>query len=167
MINEFKNTVNDNKFQELLDFGKIISYICWQLSITPILYWSLACFYHTQDRNMIIKDLDFLVNEDSFPELILLLGQYDISYELKPWQSIVISKDDLKIDIDSAERYLSPRSGETILTQIGDSKFNILNIISLIDIYQEAIDNMPLNNDFQKQRWLYEKKLINLKKHVS
>ena len=70
--------VNSKSFQELLKKSAIILNICENLKIIPIVYGSFACFYHTQDENMPVNDLDLLVPEDSFPELINILKKNNI-----------------------------------------------------------------------------------------
>ena len=97
---------NNELFQELLKFEETVLNICNKLEIKPIIYWSLSCFYYTKDENMSVNDLDFLVSEDIFPELIKMFEQNNISYEQKSWQSIVVSVNNLEIDFDSIERCL-------------------------------------------------------------
>lgn len=156
-------SASDDGFQELLSFGEIILDICRELQVTPIVYGSLAYFYHTEDTKIPINDLDLLVPENAFPELMRMLEQSSISFDQKPWQSIVASRNSRDIDLDSIERYLDPRSREAETIQIGNLKFDILNTASLTDIYQEAVDRMPQTHEFEKRRALYAIKLHNLK----
>ena len=155
--------VNSESFQELLKKSAIILNICENLKIIPIVYGSFACFYHTQDENMPVNDLDLLVPEDSFPELINILKKNNIIHKEMTWTSIVCTIDNSKIELDSIERNLGIRSKETIYIQVGDSGFNIINRISLTDIYQEAVDRMPETQEFAKQKALYKGKLDKLK----
>jgi hypothetical protein len=113
---------------------------------------------------MPINDLDLLVPESSFPEIIKKLEQNNISYKQMQWPSIVASTNNFKIDLDSIECYLGSRSREVSVVQINNLEFNILNVKSLIDVYQEAVDHMSKTKGFEKYRELYAIKIKNLKK---
>lgn len=154
-----------NYHKELLAFGKSIIKICNSINITPIVYGGLAYFYHTNDKKVVVNDLDLLVPESAFTDLIKLLDkQENLRYEKMPYHSIEVFSDDLEIDLDSIEHYLDPRSRENIEVDINGALFNILNIDSLIDVYQEALDNVPDIKELDDKRKKYTIKLTNLKK---
>jgi len=158
------NPVNPDHYKKLLKFGEVIFNICNKVNVSPVIYGSLACFYHTKNENMKVNDLDLLVPENSFPDFINQLKNHkELTYEKMQYPSIVVHSDDLKIDLDSIEKYLFPRSASTESTKIDGISYNILNPDSLIDIYQEAVDRMPRTKEFDKQRELYLNKIDSLK----
>ena len=133
--------------------------------MTPIVYGGLAYFYYTKDENIAINDLDLLVPESKFTELIKLLNkQKNLVYKKMPYHSIEVFDKDFKIDLDSIEYFLDPRSRTTHKIQIDNLEFNILNTEALIDIYEKALKGIPNIIKFDKKRKNYIKKLKNLKK---
>lgn len=155
---------NSEFFQRLLLFAKQTLEICKHKGVTPIVYGSLAYFAYTKDQSLPVQDLDLLVPEAFFPDLIRGLSDLDgVTFIHQPWHSIEAFKADLKIDFDAAEHFLDPRSHVVTLVDVQGIPFSILNIEALISIYQEALDNMPKEKHLDEKRAKYTIKLINLK----
>lgn len=155
---------NPKDFQALIAFSKEILSICDHLSIKPVVYGSLAYFGHTGDSSLPVRDLDLLVPEAKFPELLEALSKLEnIRYELMPYHSIEVYRGELEVDLDSIEHFLDPRSRKTVVKEIGGLTVNLLNRESLISIYQEALDNMPHIEKLDEKRAKYTMKLNNLK----
>lgn len=132
---------NTESFSELLVLVRETLEICRKLKIQPITYGSLAYLYYTQEHQTEVNDLDFLVPEESFPQLLKKLNSIKgATFEQKPYHSIEIFKDGYEIDLDSIEHFLSSRSQETNPTIIDQVEFKILNLDSLISIFEEAVD---------------------------
>lgn len=115
---------------------------------------------------MPVNDLDLLVPEKAFPELIKMLTKNHIQHEEMPWTSIVCKMAHAKVELDSIERNLASRIRKVHKINIGNLQLDILNLESLTSIYQEAVDRMPDTEEFKKQKGLYAKKLNNLKKYT-
>ncbi|QQS59272.1 hypothetical protein IPN35_00050 [Candidatus Peregrinibacteria bacterium] len=157
---------NKDSFQKLIKFAKIILDICKNLKTIPIVYGGLAYFYYTKDQNIPVGDLDILVPESSFQSLIKIFQEKRIKYqEIPKWKSIVCIEDNIKIDIDSIEYCLESNKKDTISVYIENQEFHILNLESLIKVYEISVSSMPETLDFKKQRELYSTKLNNLKKY--
>ncbi len=155
---------NKKQFQNVLAFGKEILDVCKELSITPLVYGSLAYFLHTKDETLPVNDIDFLVPEASFPLLMKRISELGgVSYKKMPYHSIEVSKDGVEIDLDAIEHFLDPRPREAIPATINGIEFQILNRTSLIAIYQEALDKMPTEKRLNEKGVKYQKKLENLK----
>ncbi len=90
---------NKEQFQNVLVFGKEILDVCKKLSITPLVYGSLACFLHTNDETLPVNDIDFLVPEGSFQALMEKLdGLEGVKYKKMSYHSIEVFKGGIEID---------------------------------------------------------------------
>jgi hypothetical protein len=156
-------TTRDSLLPRLLNFYKELHEILKKFDVNPIIYGSLAYRYHTKDTSIPIHDIDLLVPQIKFSQITKGLDEQKISYELMPHHSIETFKDDLKIDIDSIEFFLDPRSRETSKFVLEDIELSIINKNSLTGIYQEALDNMPADKKLDNKRNGYQKKLDKLR----
>jgi hypothetical protein len=159
-----KYPANKEKFREVLVFAKQILDICNKIDIQPLVYGSLACFAHTEDVTLPVNDIDFLVPEASFDDLMKELdGLEGVRYEKMPYHSIECFKGDIEIDLDSIEHFLDPRPRDSVSFEIDGLTFSIVNKDTLADIYQEALDNMPDERHLDEKRAKYQRKLDNLR----
>lgn len=155
---------NKERFQKVLAFGKEILDVCKELSITPLVYGSLAYFLHTKDETLPVNDIDFLVPEASFQALMeKLAGLQGVKYEKTPYHSIEVFKGEIEIDLDAIEHFLDPRPREVTTVVINGIEFQVLNRASLIETYQEALDKMPAEKRLNEKGIKYQKKLENLR----
>jgi len=153
------------RFRQLMALGREISSLCKKANVTPIVYGSLAYFVHTQDPEVEVRDLDFLVSEMSFPNIRELLTQKkDLRFKEQPYHSIEVYKGGLEIDLDAKERFLFPKPDDATTVEIEGLTLRILNRQTLIDIYREAIDQMPQIEKLNEKRQRYLHKLANLEK---
>lgn len=106
MIKIKTSPVNKQKFIKLKKFAQEILQICESLKITPILWGGLAYFGYTKNKKYVIDDVDLLVPEDSIKKIIAVLKNKKIKYKfLSKWKSLIISKGNLRIEIDTIEMY--------------------------------------------------------------
>ncbi len=153
-----------DSMKPLFCFYKKIYKIFYKLNIEPIIYGSLAYFYYTKDKTIPIKDIDLLVPESNFICIQKILDSLkNITYKVMPWHSIEVFENGMKIDIDSIEHFLDPRPREFNKATFGDLNLNFLNRDLLINIYEEALLNMPKEPKLDEKRKKYQKKLENLK----
>lgn len=156
---------NKAQFEKVLAFGREVLNMCAELSITPIVYGSLAYFAHTKDESLPVNDIDFLVSEASFDDLMEKLDAMEgVRYEKMPYHSIEAFKGDIEIDLDAIEHFLDPRPRDAEMAEIKGVQFQILNKSALIEIYQEALNYMPDERHLDEKRAKYQRKLDNLKK---
>lgn len=132
---------NKDKFIRLLVFFKEILDICNNLNFSPVLDGSFAAFVYTKNRDINVNDVDLSCPEAEFPKIIKVLEEKGISYKLREWHVLQILKDDLKIDLGSAEYWLKdlPIDYETL--QIDDYKIKMLSLSSLIEFYKRGIED--------------------------
>lgn len=132
---------NEDKFIGLIEFFKKILDICNNLNISPVLDGSLAVFAYTGNRDMNVNDIDLSCPEAEFPRIIKILEEKGISYKLREWHVLQILKDDLKIDLGSAEFWLNdlPKDYETL--QIDDYRIEMLSLSSLKEFYKRGMEN--------------------------
>ena len=67
MTKIFYKPKNQDYFEKLLSFSKVLFYICEKYNIQPIVYGSLAYAFFTRDEKIEINDIDLLVPEEAFP----------------------------------------------------------------------------------------------------
>lgn len=129
---------NKKDFIKLKTFCKEIIDICKELKITPLVWGGLAYFGYTQQKKYVIHDIDFLVPDNSIKKVIKILKERRIKYKyISDWHLLVISKGNLKIELDPIEWYYK-----------GHKKFKefnfdglivrIVELKSLIKIYEKA-----------------------------
>ncbi len=152
------STKKASNFKKLLAFGKTISSVCEKVNVAPITYGSLAYAAYTRDDDMVVSDIDFLIPESKFQEIIAEL-QKDKQFknELTPFHTIKVYKDDLLIELDSIECYLKNVFADSAEFKINNNNFNILNIDSLIKMYKTGFE---VSITSKKKEYL--KKLNNL-----
>lgn len=130
---------NNIIFLQLLKFYKEINEIFRELNIQPTIYGSLAVFVYTKDESMNINDIDVLISEKEFLRIITELEKQNIKYNYnKKWQVLQILKDELKIELDSIERWQPKLSKEYTQIKINNQIIEILNLKSLEKVYLNA-----------------------------
>ncbi len=154
---------NKNKFLRLLRFGKVIIEICKKIGIMPIVYGGFAYFIYTKDNRINVNDLDFYISEKYFEEIDKILNKKKIKHKYdKKWRTIQVFKDDMKIELDSMEKW----------SEYGNKyrrpfkKFNfygknikILNLKALTDVYKRATKMNTIEPKQNKKKYLALKKL--------
>lgn len=159
-----KQPVNKDFFQNILSFAEQILAICKELRVTPIVYGSLAYFFHTEDETLPVNDIDFLVPESSFAALMDGISKIKgVKYQKMPYHSIEVFKDGIELDFDSMEHFLGKRPKDSTCIEINAIELQILNRDSLASIYQEALDNMPMEKRLNEKGSNYQRKLDNLR----
>ena len=156
---------NKESFKAVITFGKEVLAVLKKVGVQEIIvYGSLAYFAHTEDESLPVNDIDFLLDENYFEQLIPELEKLkDVRVDVKPYHSIELYKGDLEIDLDSIEHFLDPRSRESVAVEIERMNLEIVSKDVLADIYQEALDNMPNEAHLEEKRSRYQKKLDNLR----
>ncbi|MCA9893428.1 MAG: hypothetical protein KC615_10620 [Anaerolineae bacterium] len=145
---------NREHFARLLAFGQDVLDVCSDLKIMPILNASLAVFAYTQNREMVVNDIDMLIPEAEFGKLGDALTKHSMQVELKPYHVLRVLRDDLKIDFDSQD-YWPPVWGislsEThIITLFGKFQVKIMALHDLIRTYQVgALQDANRSADYQ------------------
>ncbi len=145
---------NVSHFRALLEFLQELFVVCEEINIRPIIYGSLAYAYYTWDEDIMINDVDILIPESAFPDIIKKIVQLDFSYEETNYHSLKIFKDWLKIAFDDMSHYL----GETKFISTNFNWIN-MNIIPLMDLkicYEKWANLLPV------KRTEYLKKLKSL-----
>ena len=105
-----------------------------------ILDGSLAVFAYTENKDMDVNDVDTSFPEADFARMIKALEEKGIGYKLREWHVLQILKDDLKIELGSAEHYLKglPKDHETI--QIGSYEIKVLSLSTLREFYKRSME---------------------------
>lgn len=95
---------NKEHFKKLIPFAQKIISICKEAGADPIIYGSFAHFYHTKDKTMKVNDIDLMIPEytKNSPKLNGLLKKNKINFRYLPkWETTIVTKGKLKVEIDS------------------------------------------------------------------
>ena len=146
---------NKDKFVRLIEFLKEILDICNDLGISLVLDGSLAVFAYTENQDMNINDVDLSCSETEFPKIINALEERSISYKLREWHVLQISKDDLKVELDSIEYWYQdlPMVYENL--QIDNYKIKMLGLNSLKEFYRQGLKDRA-NKTEENEKIKYE-----------
>ena len=99
---------NSTYFKRLIPFAQKILKLIEDVGIPTIVYGSFAHFYHTKDKNMNVNDIDIMVpdHKKNLPKVSNLLKKVKIKHNYYPqWETLVIKKGDLKVEVDSLGKY--------------------------------------------------------------
>lgn len=121
--------------------------------IEPVVYGSLAYLYYTKDFSVDINDIDFLVPEEKFTEIIETVknkGKY--TYQPTDYHSLKVFKDGPKISFDGIDHYLGKLDRSYLTADINGVTFKVLNLESLKAVYQQGAENIP----FKKEAYIYK-----------
>lgn len=127
-------------FSRLLAFCQEIMVICHDLSITPVLSGSLAVLGYTGIETMKVNDIDLACSEREFPRLSSALGEKGIAHEVKPWHVLQARRDDLKVEFDSLEYWMTgiPQDYHTLV--VGGMSFRVVSLSSLRELYRRGLE---------------------------
>jgi hypothetical protein len=143
---------NKNKFVKLIGFAKEIIGICQKLKIVPIIYGSYAYFIYTNNEHINVNDIDFYISEKNFNKITKILDEKKIKYHHdKKWRTIQVFKDDLKIELDSIEKwygYNHKNKNPFNKFHFYGNPIKILSLEALTKIYKRAseVSNKPKKN---------------------
>jgi len=131
---------NKEHFSRLLRFCKEVIAICNNLNIAPVLNGSLAVFGYTQSQAMRVNDIDLACSELEFPRLSRALDAEGIAHEVKAWHVLQARRDNLKVEFDSMEYWMSdlPEDYDTLM--IGGCAFKVVGLSSLRELYRRGLE---------------------------
>jgi len=145
---------NKDKYLRLALFAREILDICNDLGITPVLDGSLAVFAYTRDQDMDVNDIDLSCPEAEFPKIINALQARGISYKLREWRVLQISKDDLKIELGSREYWLKDLPMDLETLQLDGCIIHALSLNSLKEFYRRGMaDRAAMNTDNDRTKY--------------
>ncbi|MFH0970225.1 MAG: hypothetical protein V1776_02070 [Candidatus Diapherotrites archaeon] len=145
---------NKRHFRKLMEFFHDILRICRKAKANPVVYGSMAYFWHTLDTHAKINDVDLLVSEQAFPLIIEGLKKAKIQHRFyQKWRTIHVEKDGLKIELDSKEFWFHEKNEKCVRFNFGGLKIKSLNRNDLSRTYATAIRKKK-NKDYEKK---YEK----------
>ena len=147
---------NKEFFTRLLAFFKEILGICNDLEITPILDGSLAVFVYTRNPNIVVNDIDVSVPEAEYSRVAKILEQRKIEYKIRNYHVLQVKREDLKIELGSAEYWLKniPLDYETL--QIDEYKVPMLSLPSLTKFYEQGMIDRLKKSANPKERLKYD-----------
>jgi len=148
---------NKEYFSKLLSFAKELFEVCKELNLKPIVYGSLPYAFYTKDETIDINDIDLLVPESSFVNLINKIKENKkLRYEETDYHSLKVFKDKVKITFDAIEEYYKELPHDFVEIEINDVPFTIVSLKALKEIYKRGKDNILI------KREPYSKKLEKL-----
>ena len=139
---------NKEYFSKLLSFVKELFEVCKELNIKPIVYGSVASTFYTKDETISINDIDLLVPESSFVNLINKIKENNkLRYEQTDYHSLKVFKDDAKITFDAIEEYYKDLPHDFVEVKINDVSFTIVSLTALKEIYKRGKESIPVKRD--------------------
>ena len=92
---------NKEHFKKLIPFVKKIFSLLRDNRIPFVIYSSYAVFHYTKDPNLEVNDLDVLIDQKKLPNVMEVLRKNKIKFKFLPeWETLIIKKGKLKLDID-------------------------------------------------------------------
>lgn len=142
------NPTNREYFDRLVSFADQISEICRKNNVQPVVYGSLAYIFYTQDENIAINDIDFLVQENDFQKITDLVKTIpETTCEPTDYHSIKFFKDGCKIAFDSTDHYLKDIDPKITTVKINGTEFNLVDKETLKLVYRRGVDTIPSKKD--------------------
>ena len=138
---------NPDRFLKLIKFTGEILQISHKLDIEPVLTGSLAVFAYTQDKNIQVNDIDLSCKESDFPKIIKYLQNLCIDYKLKEWHVLQIIRDDLKVDFDSLEYWMSDMPENHEILDTGFFRIKMVCFDYLKQLYRRGLDDTAQTRD--------------------
>jgi hypothetical protein len=138
---------DDERLARLLDFAEEVVGICNELGIQPMLSGSLAVLAYTRNENIRVNDIDLSCKENDFAKITGLLTIRGTAYNLKEWHVLQVSRDDLKIEFDAQEYWMSDMPEEHELLCIEDLELKMVSLDYLRRLYQRGLDDTAAKDD--------------------
>ena len=112
-----------------------------RIEYIPVLNGSLAVLAYTGNHEMDVKDVDLACSETEFPRIISVLEERCIGYKLREWHVLQVFRNDLKVELDSAEYWYKdlPMDCETL--QVDNYSVNMLRLNSLMGFYKQGMED--------------------------
>lgn len=127
---------NKELFKKLIPFSQKIIKICRENKVDPIIYGSFAHFYHTQDEELKVNDIDLYVSENSFKKIIHTLNNKKIKYKYVPeWHTLIIKEGKLRVEIDSFDFFYKNLSKSASKINFYGIKTKIIPLKNLEELY--------------------------------
>lgn len=130
---------NKKHFMNLIPFVQKIISICKKNRIDPIIYGSFSHFVHTEDKSMIVNDIDMIIPKKAFPKIARILSKekfkvkYYPSFSDNGMSTIIVKKGDLKVEVDQALGYRT----------VSEKTLN-KNIFDIVDFYRMKVRMITL-----------------------
>ena len=146
---------NEEKFKRLKEFFKVVLDVCAEVDVVPVLDGSLAVFVYTGEPELNVNDVDLACSEADFPKLIAALETHNINYRLREYHVLQVLKDDLKVELGSAEHWSKnvPQVYETL--HIDDYTVTMLALSSVREFYRQGmLDQEGRTEENERNKYL-------------
>ena len=148
---------NKSHYIKLIRFLKKLLSELHKHDIEPVLYGSLACFFHSKDKDLKVNDIDFYVSEKSLPKIGRILKKLRISHKYsKKWHVLEAYSNNLKIDFDSMDFWSKNIPKNYVYFEFSGLKVKSLDLKTLTKIYKKAYDEAHS----KKEHYLYKLNLL-------
>lgn len=139
---------NKEYLSKLLGFAEELFEICQELKIKPVIYGGLAYAFYTKDETININDIDFLVPESTFPNIIdKIKERKEWRYETTGYHSLKVYKNDAKINFDEIEgyyeEYYKDLPPDSVEVSINNVLLAIVSLKSLKRFYKKVNADIP------------------------
>ncbi|MGV8161918.1 MAG: hypothetical protein ACP5N2_01120 [Candidatus Nanoarchaeia archaeon] len=148
-----KIPANKEVFNHLKELGVKTLDALAEVKVSPIVYGSLSYFGYTQDKESTINDLDFLIPEDSFDSVKMILSKKGIHFDYSAEEHcITVIDGKVKIELDSKEFYFQNLSEKCQNFNFNGLKVRSVSQNDLIDRYRKsALLNLNKSAEYNKK----------------
>lgn len=150
---------NGEYFTKVKKFAREVISICKKVGATPVAWGGLAYFGYTQDKSMIMHDIDFLVPDKYLEKVIEILEERKFRYHWNTkWHELRIYKKGLRVELDPIETYRTKDKNFKEMNFNG-LKVKAVSLDSLIKAYKYAseVSHDKPHQHFKRWKKLTEK----------
>ena len=132
----------------LFDHGRAMMGHCRALGLTPVVYGSLAYLALTGDASQGVNDIDLLVDEVAFPDLLKRARQDPACWaEATTYHTIKVLRGGAKVSFDSIDHYLAGLTWTLHSHAVDGLVFQAVDRRTLAEVYRRGAATIPQNRD--------------------
>ncbi len=131
---------NEGRFRRLMEFTHQLLEFCQELGIEPVLSGSLAVLAYTHDERLQVNDVDLSCREADFDRIMEKLMKEGILCKRMDWHTLQVWREDLKVEFDAREVWMSDMPEEHEILLIDGEKLKMVSFEYLQKLYQRGLD---------------------------
>src|SRR3989344_1170050 len=152
MLSVKESPKNIENFKKLKKLAKKVIKVLKELKIKPIAWGGIAYFAYTKNKEYIIRDIDLLIPKKDFDKVMNELKERKFFYKfIKEWNLIIISEDNVKVELDPIEKYAKVLNFEDF--DFDGLSINIVSLRELIRMYKIGSKLNKENPGIHKKRY--------------
>ncbi len=145
---------NKEHYLKLLAFAKEVVEKLRAEGIGPVLWGGLAYFAYSRDESYNVSDMDLLIPEKQLSLALRTLKEspWTVDY-IDGWDSIVVRKSQLRVELDPLERYCKSRDFALASFPSLSLSIPIVSLDELVAIYKRAAERSEDKPEAHRAKW--------------